>query len=248
MSVPVSIRPIPIRVDIFERAFKTYKKKPGSSFVSLAREMKVSVTHLREWRRRGEVPSDKLPVLAKALGVEAERLARLVEGATPSATLALSPARVGQNLLTIARTFRSYTRFLGAHRQHPGYAHHRVFHHPGDSAFYATFFLEASHPDQEWLFSVWFGLRMDYGTVRLNRRGDVMLEPILQDQELNASTGFAAENDEGTVIVAVRTWFGRPSCDFVVHSEKPFEVRVVKDAIDVPGVVTFVKNPFQRDE
>lgn len=235
---------ISIRVDIFERAFKRYQKKPGASFARLAREMRVPAAQLREWRRLGEVPADKLHALASVLGIEPALLIRSQDGAITQSSV----SRLGHNLLAVARTFRSYTRFLGTSRVHPGYEHHALVHHPGDDSFYGTFFLETTEAEQEWLFSVWFGLRMDYGYVRLQPGGQVRLEPILQEQPSADCAGFAAENDDGSAIVSVRTWFGRPACDFVIQSRQPFSLRWTRQAIEVPGAVTFIRNPFQKDE
>lgn len=242
---------VPIRVDIFERAFKRFAKAPGASFSVLAKKMKVPVTQLREWRRKAAVPADKLDVLAAALGVKPQQLVRTPDGAIPpdaAVQSALMPGKVGHNLLTVARTFRSYTKFLGYQRNHPDYPHGQSVYHPGREAFYGTFFVESSASKQAWLFSVWFGLRMDYGYVRLTSDGDVVAEPILQEQAPDTCLGFAAETEDGKHIVAVRTWFGRPACDFVVQSDKPFALRWTKEPVAVPGSVTFVKNPFQRDE
>lgn len=241
---------IPIRVDIFERAFKRYQKSPGASFTALAKAMKVPAAHLREWRHLGEIPADKLLVLANALGVTPQQLASSPDGEIGSgdAASALRPTKVGHNLLTVARTFHSYTKFLGYHRIHPQYEHSQVIHHPGKEAYYGTFFLESSVAKQEFLFSVWFGLRMDYGSVRLTRDHEVHLEPILQEQDPESCLGFASENEDGNLILSVRTWFGRPSCDFVVQSAKPFGMRWTKEPIAIPGSVTFLKNPFQKDE
>ncbi len=241
---------IPIRVDIFERAFKRYQKSPGASFTALAKAIKVPAAHLREWRHRGEIPADKLLVLANVLGVPPHQLVSSPDGEIDPGEpdSALRPAKVGHNLLTVARTFRSYTKFLGYHRIHPQYEHSQAIHHPCREAYYGTFFLESSVPRQEWLFSVWFGLRMDYGNVRLTRDNEVELEPILQEQDPASCLGFASENEDGKVILSVRTWFGRPSCDFVVQSTRPFGMRWTKEPFAIPGSVTFLKNPFQKDE
>ncbi len=244
----MSTERVPIRIEIFESAFKRYSRKAGTSFGTLAKEMKVPVARLREWRRTGLVPEDKLPVLAGALGIAPERLMRSQDGRLQPAAGVLLPRAIGHNILTVARTFRSYTRFLGAQRRHPDYRHQEIIHHPGDEAFYATFFLETSAEKQEWLFSVWFGLRMDYGTVRLQPNGDTVLDPIMQEQEPQTLRGLAALNDEGNIVVPVRTWFGRPRCDFVIHSDHPFTVRYTREPVHVPGSVTFVKNAFQKDE
>jgi hypothetical protein len=242
---------IPIRIDIFESAFKRYQRAPGRSFASLAKAMKVPVAHLRDWRRNGAIPAEHFDKLAEALGTPAGRLVRTPDGALlpdnghPTSSL---PHRVSHNILSVAQTFRSYTRFVGYHRKHPDHPHLHSIHHPGDDHFYGTLFLESSSARQQWLFSVWFGLRLDYGTVKLTDDGEVFLEPILQDQDARTRHGFAVENDSGSQIVTVRTWFGRPSCDFLVQSEKPFNLRWTKEAVDVPGTVTFVKNVFQREE
>ncbi len=238
---------VSIRIDIFERAFKTYRKRAGGSFESLARDMRVPVDRLREWRRTGEIPVARLASLAAALGVDPERLARIPEAGLDRAAAYL-PNRVGHNLLSVARTFRSYTRFIGRHRIHPGMAHHRAAHHDGESTGYATLFLATEEVEQEWLFSVWFGLRMDYGWVRLHADGTVELDPILQEQPPETRNGFSSVDDDGMRIVPVQTWFGRPQCDFIVHAQRPFDMRVVLEPLAVPGAVTFVKNPFQRDE
>jgi hypothetical protein len=242
---------VPIRIDIFERAFKRYQKAPGASFGTLAKKMRVPVAQLREWRRTGQIPFDKLELLAAALNTPSHKLVRTPDGELlpeTEASSAILPNTVGHNVLTVARTLRSYTKFLGYQRNHPQYPHAHVVHHSGKEAFYANLFLESSASRQTWLFSIWFGLRMDYGFVHLTRDMDVALEPILQDQDPASTHGFAAETEDGKSIVSVRTWFGRPSCDFIVHSDKPFALRWTKDPIVVPGAVTFLKNPFQREE
>lgn len=242
---------VPIRIEIFERAFKRYQKTPGASFTSLAKKMKVPAANLREWRRIGEVPVEKLTVLADALEVEPNRLMRSPDGGLPGGEPIAKdgrPRRVGHNLLTVARTMRSYTKFLGYHRAHPQFAFNQSVHHPGKDSFYGTLFVEADASRQEFLFSVWFGLRMDYGYVRLTGDMEVQLEPILQEQDPSTCIGFASETEDGRAIISVRTWFGRPSCDFVVQSDKEFSLRWTKDSIQIPGSVTFLKNPFQKDE
>ena len=241
---------VPIRVEIFESALKRLQrgKNGGASFATLARSMKVPAAHLRTWRREAEVPEGKLEALASALDVSVERLVRTPDGRIPAAHSALLPRQVGHNLLAVARVLHSYTRFLGAQRTHPSYAHHEIVHHSGDAAFYGTLVLETVEAEQEWLFSVWFGLRMDYGLVRLDRDGTVTLEPILQEQEPSSRTGFASLADDDIAMVPVRTWFGRPRCDYVVHSEKPFSLRFVREPMEIPGTVTFLKNVLQKDE
>lgn len=242
---------VPIRVDIFERAFKRYSKSPGASFTTLAKKMKVPAAQLREWRRVGAAPADKIDVLAAALGVKPQKLVRTPDGAiAPDAESqsALLPGTVGHNLLTAARTLRSYTKFLGYHRNHPDYPAMESVHHPGRDHFYATLFLESSAARQEWLFSIWFGLRADYGIVRLTGDGEVHAEPILQEQHPDDCLGFAAETEDGKRIAAVRTWFGRAACDFIIQSDKPFALRWTKEPVVIPGAVTFVKNPYRRDE
>ncbi len=245
-----SMAKIEIRVDIFERAFKRFQKVPGANFASLASKIKVPVAELRRWREEGALPEEKLPALAGALDVNPERLMRSSDGEIPNAAMEnpVQPRKIGHNILTVARTFRSYSRFLGYQKIHPDFPHSHSINHPGNAAFYATFIVEASAASQKWLFSVWFGLRMDYGMVELKPNGDVYLSPILQDQPADSTEGFSSENDEGVPVVCVRTWFGRPACDFIIHSDRPFQVKWTEKPIDVPGAVSFLKNPFQRDE
>ena len=241
---------VPIRVEIFESALKRLQRTKGASasFAALARKMKVPAADVREWRRLGKVPAEKVDALATTLNVSVERLVRTSDGTIPAAHSALLPRQVGHNLVAMARALRSYTRFLGTQRTHDGYAHHEIVHHGGEASFYGTLVLETVEAEQEWLFSVWFGLRMDYGIVRLSRDGSVTLEPILQEQTPMSCQGFASLTDEDITVVPVRTWFGRPRCDFVIHSEKPFSLRCVREPVEIPGVVTFLKNVLQKDE
>jgi hypothetical protein len=244
------VETVPIRADIFERAFKRYQKSPGASFNSLAKKIRVPAAQLREWRRNEAVPADKLEALADALGLKPQRLMRTPDGVILDDAVAepLLPGQLGHNLLTVARTMRSYTRFLGYHRIRPDLAHSQSISHAGRDAFYATLFIEASAPRQAFIFSVWFGLRMDYGEVRVNADGEVELEPILQEQDPSTRLGFASETEEGKRILSVRTWFGRARCDYILQSDKPFQLRWTREPVAIPGAVTFVKNPFQKDE